>query len=81
MGNNQMLCSNPVTEEVRRFLTGPIACEITELAFTPNQTTMFVGVQHPGEALAPSRFPDGGNSIPRSSVIKITQKNGGIIGA
>ncbi len=81
MGNNQMLCSDPNTGEIRRFLTGPIACEITGLTFSPDYKTMFVGVQHPGEDLAPSHFPQGGNAIPRSSVIMITRKDGGIIGA
>ncbi|MGR5066068.1 PhoX family protein [Photobacterium sp. DNB22_13_2] len=81
MGNNQMLCGDPESGEVRRFLTGPIACEITGLTFSPDQKTMFIGVQHPGEDLAPSHFPDGGNTIPRSSVIRITRTDGGIIGA
>lgn len=81
MGNNQMLCSDPQTGEIRRFLTGPIACEITGLTFSPDNTAMFVGVQHPGEDLAPSHFPDGGQSIPRSSVLVITRADGGIIGA
>ncbi|GAD76393.1 putative phosphatase [Vibrio azureus NBRC 104587] len=81
MGNNQMLCSDPQTGEIRRFLTGPIACEITGLTFSPDYKTMFVGVQHPGEDLAPSHFPEGGKSIPRSSVIMITRTDGGIIGA
>ncbi|PSW16906.1 PhoX family phosphatase [Photobacterium sanctipauli] len=80
MGNNQMLCGDPNTGEVRRFLTGPIACEVTGLTFSPDQKTMFVGVQHPGEDLEPSHFPDGGNSVPRSSVIRITRTDGGIIG-
>ena len=81
MGNNQMLCSDPQTGEIRRFLTGPIACEITGLTFSPDHKTMFVGVQHPGEDLAPSHFPDGGNTVPRSSVMMITRKDGGVIGA
>ncbi|MCQ1060499.1 PhoX family phosphatase [Photobacterium sp. ZSDE20] len=81
MGNNQMLCGDPNSGEVRRFLTGPIACEITGLTFSPDQKTMFIGVQHPGEDLAPSHFPNGGNTIPRSSVIRITRIDGGIIGA
>ncbi|WP_117236161.1 PhoX family protein [Vibrio maerlii] len=81
MGNNQMLCSDPQTGEIRRFLTGPIACEITGLTFTPDHKTMFVGVQHPGEGLAPSHFPEGGSSIPRSSVVMITKDDGGIIGS
>ncbi|MGR5269274.1 PhoX family protein [Vibrio astriarenae] len=81
MGNNQMLCSDPESGEVRRFLTGPIACEITGLTFSPDYKTMFVGVQHPGEDLAPSHFPNGGTSIPRSSVLMITKEDGGVIGA
>ena len=48
MGNNQMLCADPASGEVRRFLTGPVACEITGLTFTPDWRTLFVGVQHPG---------------------------------
>ncbi|MGB5855541.1 MAG: PhoX family phosphatase [Oceanisphaera sp.] len=79
-GNNQMLCADPATGEVRRFLTGPIACEITGLAFTPDQKTVFVGVQHPGEDLAGSHFPLGGEHTPRSSVMMITRQDGGIIG-
>ncbi len=81
MGNNQMLCSDPDTGEVRRFLTGPIACEVTGLAFSPDYRTMFVGVQHPGAGSAPSHFPAGGDSKPRSSVMVISREDGGIIGA
>ncbi|WP_221436048.1 PhoX family protein [Aeromonas caviae] len=81
MGNNQMLCADPASGEVRRFLTGPVACEITGLTFTPDWRTLFVGVQHPGEEGAPSHFPDGGSAIPRSAVLRITRDDGGIIGA
>lgn len=80
-GNNQMLCGDPITGEVKRFLTGPVACEITGLAFSPDHKTMFVGVQHPGEEGAPSHFPKGGNSKPRSTVMMITRTDGGVIGA
>ncbi|MDC5818750.1 PhoX family phosphatase [Vibrio europaeus] len=80
-GNNQMLCGDPMTGEVRRFLTGPIACEITGLTFSADNKTMFVGVQHPGEDGAPSHFPAGGNSKPRSTIMAITREDGGVIGA
>ncbi|MEL6115040.1 PhoX family phosphatase [Photobacterium sp. SP02] len=80
-GNNQMLCGDPMTGEVRRFLTGPVACEITGLAFSPDNKTMFVGVQHPGEEGAPSHFPYGGNTKPRSTIMMITREDGGVIGA
>ncbi len=80
MGNNQMLCANALTGEIKRFMVGPVACEITGIAFTPDQKTMFVGIQHPGEKLAPSHFPEGGDAVPRSSVVTITRRDGGVIG-
>ncbi|MEH0740373.1 PhoX family phosphatase [Vibrio cholerae] len=80
-GNNQMLCGDPNTGEVRRFLTGPIACEITGLTFSADYKTMFVGVQHPGEKGAPSHYPGGGDSKPRSTIVAITREDGGVIGA
>ena len=81
MGNNQMLCADPQTGEIRRFATGPIACEITGLTFSPDHRTVFIGVQHPGEDLAPSHFPAGGNSKPRSTIMVVQREDGGIIGA
>ncbi|MBA4501109.1 PhoX family protein [Marinobacterium marinum] len=81
MGNNQMLCADPESGEIRRFATGPVACEITGLAFSPDQRTVFIGVQHPGEDLAPSHFPAGGTSKPRSTIMMVQRKDGGIIGS
>lgn len=75
-GNNQMLCGDPKTGEVRRFLTGPIGCEITGLTFSEDQKTMFVGVQHPS-----GHFPQGGSNKPRSTIVMITKENGGVIGS
>tara|TARA_R110001583_G_scaffold173287_1_gene327166 strand:- start:13946 stop:15814 length:1869 start_codon:yes stop_codon:yes gene_type:complete len=76
MGNNQMLCSDPNTGEIRRFMTGPIGCEITGLCFSEDNKTLFVGIQHPGENLTPSHFPAGGDSKPRSSIMMIHRENG-----
>lgn len=81
MGNNQMLCANPVSGEIRRFLSGPVACEITGLTFSDDCKTMFVGIQHPGEELKPSNWPDGGKSIPRSSIVMVRKKDGGVVGS
>lgn len=75
-GNNQMLCGDPKTGEVRRFLTGPIGCEITGLTFSEDQKTMFVGVQHPS-----GHFPQGGDSKPRSTIVMVTKDNGAVIGS
>ncbi|ODN66475.1 PhoX family protein [Methylophaga muralis] len=48
-GNNQMLAADPETGEIRRFLTGPIGCEVTGVIMTPDMKTMWVNIQHPGE--------------------------------
>lgn len=88
-GNNQMLCANPVTGEIRRFLTGPRGQEITGVCTTPDGRTMFINVQHPGATTSAedyaagrysSNWPDGGNSIPRSATVVITKNDGGVIG-
>jgi hypothetical protein len=56
-GNNQMLCADPETRETRRFLVGPIGYEVTGVVVTPDQKTMFVGIQHPGEAPTGANAP------------------------
>jgi secreted PhoX family phosphatase len=90
-GNNQMLCADPSTRETRRFLQGPIGCEVAGVMVTPDERTMFVGIQHPGESPTgandpsdPKRHsswpegPSGGR--PRSSLVVITKDDGGEIG-
>jgi hypothetical protein len=49
IGSNVMMCADPNTREIRRFLTSPPNCEVTGVITTPNGRTMFVGIQHPGE--------------------------------
>ncbi|MDB4837750.1 PhoX family phosphatase [Marinomonas sp.] len=78
-GNNQMLVADPETGEIRRFLVGPKECEITGATWNPERTTMFISVQHPGEK-GNSHWPDGGESVPRSSVIAISREDGAVIG-
>ena len=89
-GNNQMLAANPDTGEIRRFLTGPVGCEITGVVTTPDQRTMFVNVQHPGANTSgadfaagnfSSHWPGGGDTLPRSATIAIRRLDGGVIGA
>ena len=82
-------------DPVRRFLTGPRGCEITGVITTPDQRTMFVNVQHPGESTtfwneqfgAPSTgnpatvssWPFGGR--PRPATVVIRKLDGGKIGS
>ena len=92
LGNNQMLAADPMTREVRRFLTGPNGCEITGVITTPDGTSMFVNIQHPGETAsersnpaapkAVSAWPGGpAGGRPRSATIVIRTSDGGVIGA
>ena len=78
-GNNQMLCGDPVTGEIRRFMTGPNECEITGLTWSPDLKTMFVGIQHPGER-GNSHWPEGGDATPRSAIVAVTRDDGGLVG-
>lgn len=75
MGNNQMLAGDPVTGEIRRFLTGPNGSEVTGLTWSADRRTMFVGIQHPG---AP--FPDGEGSLPRSSIVVVKRDDNALVG-
>jgi len=79
MGNNQMLVGDPESGEIRRFLVGPRECEVTGLTWSADRRTLFAGIQHPGDK-GGSHFPDGGDTVPRSSVIAITRDDGGTVG-
>lgn len=57
--------------------SGPVDCELTGPCFTPDGTTLFLSVQHPGEtsksrAQLTSHWPRGGGELPRSAVVAIT---------
>ncbi len=77
-------------DRLRRFLVGPVQCEITGVTETPDGRTMFVNIQHPGEdtriadignpAAWPSHWPEGGSARPRSATVVITRNDGGQIG-
>lgn len=76
-GNNQMLCGDPVTGHIRRFMVGPQGCEITGLSFSNDHRMALVGIQHPGSAW-PNADRDG---VPRSSIVAVYREDGGVIGA
>ncbi|WP_084005583.1 PhoX family protein [Gilvimarinus polysaccharolyticus] len=75
-GMNQLLCADPVTREVRRFMTGPAGSEITGLTGTPDGTTLWFNVQHPGLSYPASD----GKTRPRSTTVVVTKNDGGVIG-
>jgi secreted PhoX family phosphatase len=91
LGNNAMLAADPHTGDIRRFLVGPVGCEITGATATPDGRTMFINIQHPGESPSErsdpkqprrnSNWPDfNPNGRPRSATVVIRKKDGGAIG-
>ena len=42
----------PAADTLRRFLVGPVDCELTGCTETPDGKTLFANIQHPGEGLA-----------------------------
>ena len=75
MGNNQMLAGDPVTGEIRRFMTGPNGSEVTGITWSADRRTMFVGIQHPA-----SPFPDGEGTLARSSIVAVWREDGALVG-
>ena len=91
LGNNALIACHQPSGEMRRFLTGPVGCEITGASWTPDGRTMFIDIQHPGETAsarndpaAPRRFsnwPDfNPEGRPRSATLAIRRSDGGVIG-
>jgi secreted PhoX family phosphatase len=91
MGSNQLLCADPASREVRRFLTGPRGCEITGPLVTPDGRALFVNVQHPGEYAEEGSDPDAPRRVsnwpdqrpdgrPRSATLVVTRIDGGPVG-
>jgi hypothetical protein len=84
--HDQMLAAHPTvtdaqgTPEIRRFLTGVPNAEVTGVTVTPDQRTMFVNIQHPGDG-GGSTWPNGeGFTVPRSATVIVTKDDGGVIG-
>ncbi|MDJ0733023.1 MAG: PhoX family phosphatase [Nostocaceae cyanobacterium] len=82
--NNQMLVADTRTGQIRRLFTGVTGDEITGLTVTPDQRTMFINTQHPGNGdptLTNFPAPQGSAKIPRDCTFVIVRKNHGIVGS
>ncbi len=66
-GHNAMFHVDQRTKQSKRFLVGPLGCEITGIAYTPSLTDFFVNIQHPT-----GNWPINGEK-PRSSTIVVTR--------
>jgi uncharacterized protein len=73
-GNNAMYYLDAGTRASTRFLVGPVGCEITGIAYTPDLTTFFINIQHPTKA-----WPEAGKA-PRSATIVVRRTDGKPVG-
>ncbi|NCT85057.1 MAG: PhoX family phosphatase [Comamonadaceae bacterium] len=92
-GTSTIKGANATADTLRRFLVGPKECEITGIAITPDNKTLFFNVQHPGEDSTPdwagktfgsywpaSQTDATAKKRPRSATVVVTRKDGGEIG-
>mgnify|MGYP001172850846 CR=1 FL=1 len=80
-GNNGLFViptQGPNMGEALQFASGPVEAEMTGPWFTPDETTLFLAVQHPGENTEDISKPTSmwphrpGDTIPRPAVVAIT---------
>jgi uncharacterized protein len=57
-----------------------VNCEVTGVITTPDQRTMFVNIQHPGEGGGCSWPRAEGITMPRSATVIVTRDDNGVIG-
>ena len=50
-------------DNLRRFLVGPVDCEITGCTETPDGKALFVNIQHPGETISKANVPTPANYV------------------
>ena len=58
-----------------QLFVGPEGCEVTGITITPDFKTLFINIQHPGNAWGAVT----GGSTPRSATVMITKEDGDVI--
>src|SRR5690606_3108402 len=70
--------SGPSKAQALQFASGPVECELTGPFFTPDEMTLFLSIQHPGENTTDLSKPTSlwphrpGDKIPREAVVAIS---------
>jgi secreted PhoX family phosphatase len=83
IGNNGCFVvptSGPDRGLLRQVMSAPIGSEVCGCEFTPDGTTLFLSIQHPGEGgtveKPVSHWPDGQGLPARSAVIAVSRDDG-----
>lgn len=83
-GGKQQTISADNQADLRRFFVGPNKCEVTGLAFTPDQSNFFINIQHPGNwpysSNAAEVTPEGTTVRPRAATVVVRKNDSGKIG-
>jgi secreted PhoX family phosphatase len=65
---------------LKQLMSAPVGAEVCGCEFTPDGTTIFLSIQHPGEGGTldepNSHWPDGGDLPPRASLIAVRRDDG-----
>jgi uncharacterized protein len=77
--------AGPERALARHFFRAPAGAEVCGPCFTPDETTLFLAIQHPGAGTPPRAVLNGWpdfdpDTPPRPAVLAITRDNGGPIG-
>ncbi|WP_110657831.1 PhoX family protein [Salinicola halimionae] len=74
-------------DQLKRFAAGPNDCEVTGIFATPDRTTLFINIQHPGnwpadgDALTQDATQVAAGKVrPRAATVAIWKEDGGQIG-
>ena len=80
--------SGPARGLTRCFFNAPRLAEICGPVFTPDNKTLFLAIQHPGDDFwkpysdRRTRWPDFDEKLPpRSSIVVVIKNDGGVIGS
>jgi uncharacterized protein len=72
--------SGPERGKLEQLMSAPHGAEVCGCEFTPDGTTLFLSIQHPGEGGTMeepvSHWPDGGDLPARASLIAVRRKDG-----
>ncbi|MDO6461243.1 PhoX family phosphatase [Granulosicoccaceae sp. 1_MG-2023] len=83
-GNDTALINADNQHILRRFFVGPNGCEVTGLAYTPDNLNFFANIQHPANWPysddAAEATPDGTSVRPRAATVAISKDDGGEVG-
>lgn len=75
-------CAGSERGRSRLFMTVPKGAEATGPCHTPDGTSFFLSIQHPGDKNDSSGWPDFTSDIPpRPSVVVVTKDDGGVVGS